>query len=301
MDNTQGKKKKISIRDLNDFSSRLSTEGYELGFNNSEEFIDRVAREFNYDRATLEFLYRELSSGRTKYKVDNIEDLLDYVGKILIYQDKVNSLWNSISYIGTLRIHRVEYDRIPCYQEDVTEILRITDALADEISYEIKEEDMDRLSLIEGEIDLDYVYTKDIELLKKIIDSGNNIIDESYNDVDRIKTIVVKMPKEYSFNYIKHEAGTVLYHRFLDDNLPRIERLIRNLDKYIVSIGDGLYEINQSSALQDTINIAAATYNGCEFKSISGSNEIDSYCKSPRVDRAAFISRKVNKLGKLGT
>ena len=41
-------------------------------------------------------------------------------------------------------------------------------------------------------------------------------------------------------------------------------------------------------------------YDNKEFKAISGSNEIEDYCKAPPIKEASFKSSKVNKLGNLG-
>ena len=60
------------------------------------------------------------------------------------------------------------------------------------------------------------------------------------------------------------------------------------------------FKIDQSKALQDSINIAVAMYDNKEFKAISGSNDIEDYCKAPPFKEAIFKSSKVNKLGKLG-
>lgn len=63
---------------------------------------------------------------------------------------------------------------------------------------------------------------------------------------------------------------------------------------------NSIFKIDQSKALQDTINIAVAIYDGKEFKAISGSNEIANYCYALPLNMTVFKSNKVNKLGKLG-
>ncbi len=60
------------------------------------------------------------------------------------------------------------------------------------------------------------------------------------------------------------------------------------------------FKIDQSKALQDSINIAVAIYDKKEFRAISGSNDIKNYCTAPPLEKAIFKSSKVNKLGKLG-
>ena len=81
-----------------------------------------------------------------------------------------------------------------------------------------------------------------------------------------------------------------------------MQRLTNNIDKYmkVCEKEKTTFKIDQSKALQDSINIAVAIYDNKEFKAISGSNEITNYCTAPPIDTAVFKSSKVNKLGKLG-
>ncbi|MEF9951767.1 MAG: deaminase domain-containing protein [Clostridium sp.] len=300
MGGIQGKNKRIGIRNLSEFNKKLASEGYSLTLNSEDEFIDELIRGFSIDISVLSYLYNDLSKGEVKYKVESIGGLFSYVEKILEFEDKHRVLWNKIKHIEKLAIHRVEYDRVMGVQEDVSDILRIIEPLSENISSEIEEGDKLRLSEIEEELNRDYLYTKDVELLKKIITLTSSKVNEEYNSETLVKTIIITMPDNISLDYVTCEKGSVLHQQYIDANILRINRLIRNLDKYITRSDNGLYEINQSGVLQDTINIAAATYNNYEFKSISGSNEIESYCKSPELDKGVFISRKVNKLGKLG-
>ncbi|ETJ29682.1 hypothetical protein Q604_UNBC15794G0001, partial [human gut metagenome] len=86
--------------------------------------------------------------------------------------------------------------------------------------------------------------------------------------------------------------------------IPRIKRLIKNLDKYMKITndeeGNKVCEINQSKALQDSINIAVAVYNQKEFKAVSGSDEVDDYCVAMEKEETVFESCRVNRLGKIG-
>ncbi|MDZ5001040.1 hypothetical protein GNF79_18645, partial [Clostridium perfringens] len=112
----------------------------------------------------------------------------------------------------------------------------------------------------------------------------------------------IEIPKEINYQYIKSKKGTVEYHQHLSNNIPRMQRLIRNMDKYmkVDEKEKTTFKIDQSKALQDSINIALAIYDNKEFKAISGSNNITNYCIAPPLERAIFKSIKVNKLGKLG-
>ncbi|MEG2539993.1 MAG: deaminase domain-containing protein, partial [Clostridium sp.] len=301
LDSIQEKIKRISIRSFDDFNNELFSKGYSLIFNNEDEFVVEISKIFTVNIEVLKYIYTDLSLGKVKYKVSNLEELFSYIKSILEFEKSHKVLWNRINHIQKLAIHRVEYDRVMCIQEDVSHILRIVEPLSENISMIIKEEDKIRLKEIEDELGEEYLFTKDIELLKKIITLSSSEVSEEYNRKTLVNTLIINMPDNISLDYVKPVKGSVLHQQYIHNNLPRVNRLLRNIDKYITRASNDLYEINQSSALQDTINIASATYNGYEFKSISGSNEIDSFCKSPSIDRAAFISRKVNKLGKLGT
>ena len=81
-----------------------------------------------------------------------------------------------------------------------------------------------------------------------------------------------------------------------------MQRLIKNLNNYMEASQKEktTFKIDQSKALQDTINIAVAIFDNKEFKAISGSNNITNYCTTPPPDAAVFKSCRVNKLGKLG-
>ena len=49
-----------------------------------------------------------------------------------------------------------------------------------------------------------------------------------------------------------------------------MKRLIKNLDKYIIEEEKGTFKINQSIAIQDSVNMAVALFNDMEFRAVSG-------------------------------
>lgn len=108
------------------------------------------------------------------------------------------------------------------------------------------------------------------------------------------------MPNEITLDYIPAKLGSIEYHNHIKNNIPRIKRLRKNIKKYMVVNKDKSVNINQTELLQDTINIAVAVYDNKEFKAVSGSNDIDKFCTSPKESDATFTSSKVNKLGQLG-
>ena len=130
----------------------------------------------------------------------------------------------------------------------------------------------------------------------------NRNVKEEYNVKSKTKTLYIEIPRKINYEYISAKKGSVEYHDYLSSNIPRMQRLIKNVHKYIKvdEKEKSIFKINQSNALQDSINIALATYANKEFRAISGSNEIDDYCKIVTSEKAVFKSNKVNKLVNLG-
>lgn len=282
------KKKRIKVSNIDEFFNILDHELIK------EKGIDDISQN-NY-------LEKHLSSNIT-YIAENIEDLLDYFKKIDIFENNHKRLCEIIKDIDILNIYRLEYDRKACVQEDVDEIIKIIEGFKNDISFKTDIYEMRMADEIEKELDEEYIYTKDIELLKKMILFENTKMDEEYNADEKVNRISVKIKDNISNRYFPVEKGSIEYHQHLNNNIPRLKRLIKNLHKYI-SIEDdnkSISRINQSEALNDSINIAAAVYDNKKYKAISGSNEVLDYCTSPGIDKAEFISYKVNKLGKLGT
>ena len=168
------------------------------------------------------------------------------------------------------------------------------------VSKRINQKDIYRLENIEKQLNNEYVYTKDIELLKKMINSG--IKTEKYNQKTRVKTVSIEVPNEINLEYIPAKLGSIEYHNHIKSNIPRMKRLRKNIKKYMVDNKDEYqtFNINQSEMLQDTVNIAIAVYDNKEFKAVSGSNDVDEFCIAPKEKEAIFKSSKVNKLGQLG-
>ena len=106
--------------------------------------------------------------------------------------------------------------------------------------------------------------------------------------------------KKLGFAYVKAEKGTVEYHQHIKSYIPRMKRLIKNLDKYIIEEEKGTFKINQSIAIQDSVNMAVALFNDMEFRAVSGKNDIENSCTLIPLGQDYFKSCKVNKLGKLG-
>lgn len=282
------KKQRIKISNINEF--------------NEEKFKEGLIKTFEVDSNIIDMIYKCISNGDITYRANDIRSFIDYIEKIISFEDEHSKLCKKISKVKKLNIHRVEYDRVMSLQDNVENILKDIEEIKSRISRNISEEEESKLESLEKEIGKDYLYTKDIELLKKMVLTRKDGVKEKYNEDDKIKTISIEIPDNIDYNYITAKKGSVEYHKYLSNNIPRMQRLIKNLDKYMIydEREKDTFNINQSGAVQDTVNIAVATYDNKEFKAISGSNNIIDYCIAPTVEEAEFESCKVNKLGKLG-
>ena len=293
------KKDRIKIRTMKDFNKALQNENYNFNVLTEEEFKEKIINELNVNNKICEEMYSTLKNGNITYKVNGIIDFIDYIESIIIFEDEHSKLCEKISKIKTLIIDRVEYERILTTQDDVDHILKIIEETKKSISIKINEEGKVKLESLEDEIDRDYVYAKDIELLKRMIICNNKNIKEEYDENSQTKTLFIEIPQNIDFDYIKSEKGTVEYYKHIKSYIPRMKRLIKNLDKYIIKYNN-TYKINQSTAIQDSVNMAIAIYGGKEFRAVSGKNDIENSCTLIPLGKEYFKSCKVNKLGKLG-
>ena len=293
------KKDRIKIRTIKDFNKALKDENYNISVVNEEDFKEEVANKFNINNKICEEMYRNLNKGNITYKVNGIKDFIDYIESVIVFEDEHYKLCKKISKIKTLIIDRVEYDRILTTQDDIEHILKVIEETKKSISRRINKDGKIKLEALEDEIDRDYVYAKDIELLKRMILCNNKNVKEEYDEKSQTKTLFIEIPQKIGFDYIKAEKGSVEYYQHIKNYIPRMKRLIKNLDKYIMEYNN-TYKINQSIAIQDSVNMAIVTYNGEEFRAVSGKNDIENSCTLIPPGQEFFESCKVNKLGKLG-
>lgn len=293
------KKDRIKIRTIKDFNKILKNEDYNFSVITKEEFKEEIINRFNVNNKICEEMYRTLNNGNITYKVNGVKGFIDYIESVIVFEDEHNKLCKKINKIKTLIIDRVEYERILTTQDDVEHILKIIEETKKSISGKINEEGKIKLESLEDEINRDYVYAKDIELLKRMILCNNKNVKEEYDEKSQTKTLFIEIPQKISFDYVKAEKGTVEYYQHIKSYIPRMKRLIKNLDKYIMEYNN-TYKINQSIAIQDSVNMAIVIYNGKEFRAVSGKNDIENSCTLIQPGQEYFESCKVNKLGKLG-
>lgn len=294
------KKDRIKISSIKDFNKMLQKEDYNVGLLSEIEFKKEIINEFNINNKIYEEIYKILDKGNITYKVRGVKEFIDYIECEIIFEDEHNRLCRKISEVKTLIIDRVEYERILTTQDDVEDILKIIEETKKSVSGKINEEGKVKLESLEDEINRDYIYAKDIELLKRMILFNNKNVKEEYDEKSQTKTLFIDIPKNIGFDYIKAEKGSVEYYQHIKSYIPRMKRLIKNLDKYIIKYNDNTYKINQSVAIQDSVNMAIVIYNGKEFRAVSGKNDIENSCTLIPPGQEYFESCKVNKLGKLG-
>lgn len=294
------KKDRIKIKTIKDFNKVLQNENYNLNIITEIDFKQEITHKFNVNNKVCEEMYKALNNEEITYKVNGIKNFIDYIENIIVFEEEYNKLLKKIGKINTLIIDRVEYERILTTQDDVEHILKVTEETKKSISRKINEEGKIKLESLEDEINRDYVYAKDIELLKRMILCNNKNVKEEYDEKSQTKTLIIEIPQEIGFDYIKSEKGSVEYYQHIKSYIPRMKRLIKNLDKYIMEYNKNTYKINQSIAIQDSVNMAIAIYNGKEFRAISGKNDIENSCTLIPPGEEFFESCKVNKLGKLG-
>lgn len=298
----QRKRERIRINNINDFSVALKKEGYSIGELNEANLQEKIIKTFMVEKNVAKEIHRNIKNRSITYKADNVKDFIDYIQKIMIFENESFKLKKKMNYIKKLKIDRLEYEKDQKTPDDVEEVIKEVDKIRDKISERISDGERIRLENLEKELDKDYIYSKDIELLKKIVLCNNEDVEEYYNINTKIKTLSIGIPEKISYDYIKSSKGSVEYQEYLSNNIPRIKRLIRSIHKYIkVDEKDKLsFKLNQGDALQDSINMAIAIYDNQEFRAISGSNEIKGFCKSPLLGNAAFECCKVNRLGAVG-
>ncbi|MBE6072334.1 MAG: hypothetical protein E7208_10280 [Clostridium butyricum] len=297
------KKDRIKINNLYEFRDALKKEGYDINEADEEGFREQIAEIFKLDRSVEYRLNSCINNNEITYKVNDVQDFIDYVEKLVLFEEEHNKLCEKISHVKKLYIDRIEYEREVGHKENIEHIIKNIEKTKSNVCRVISEKEEEKLRYLEKEIDKHYIYAKDIELLKKMILINKPDIKEKYNAETRTKTIFIELPEKINYNYIKPKEGTVEYHDHLNNNIPRIQRLRKNISKYmkVDEKEKNVFKIDQSKTLQDSINIALAIYDNKEFKAISGSNDIEDYCTAPPLKEAKFKSNKVNKLGKLGT
>lgn len=299
--NVQKKNKRRKIRSIRDFKLLLEESEVRVQDIYEDEFISTLCDSFNVDKVIIKQLYDELEKEEIIFNVDNLKDILTYMNNINKFNDGIELINKEIKVVDKLVILREEYEKIRTYEDiNIDEEVYV---LKEKISEPIDEDGILKINSIEKELRDRNLFTKDIELLKKILISDNDNIIETYDKEKRLKKIQIHIPDSIEYEYKATRVGTVQHKEFLHNNINKLYRVADMIHKYIDhdkerSIGT----INQSDMLQDTINIAYATYDNIEFKAISGNMDIGGFCETmDNYDVESFKSFAVNRHGVSGT
>ena len=230
------KKERIKINNLNEFKDALKREGYKINEFDEEKFKEKITKTFKVDNSVTERLYICIKETDITYRANDIRDFIDYIEKMILFENEHNKLCKKISKIKKLNIDRIEYEREPRSQDNVEDIIKAIEKIKSDISRIISEEEKAKLENLEKELDKDYLYAKDIELLKKMVLIRKEGVKETYNAQTKTKTISIEIPKKINYEYIKAKKGTVEYHEYLSNNIPRMQRLIKNMNKYMKAL-----------------------------------------------------------------
>lgn len=294
------KNERVKINNIEDLKKLFNVYGYIINDFSEKTIVDVITKNFKINKDTFKDFLKSIYDKKITYKTKNIYELMDYIQKIKIFDDEIKSLQEIISKIKILKIERIEYERQECRRDNIKGIIKDIQKTSKEVSQLMDTSDKIKVQKLEEEINHKYLYGKDIELLKKILMVNSKEVIETYDKDTNIKTISIKVPKIITYNQERPKKGTVEYYEFLVSNIPRLRRLIKNINKYLIKEECKTFKINQSEVLQDSINIAIATFNKKEFKAISGSDEIEGYCIAPLEEDTTFKSIKVNRLGQIG-
>ncbi|MGL4850120.1 MAG: deaminase domain-containing protein, partial [Clostridium sp.] len=282
--------KRIDVSTLEELKRELINEGYKVDFLSDKELEAFVSKEFEVESEVLNKVLDKIKD-EVSYRAKNVREILEYIIKDIVFEEEFLKLSNILEKIEKIEIKREEYEREVYEIEEVSHILEDIEEAKRYSEDSLSLEEFNEIEGLEKRLEMENVFTKDIELLKKIIMKKDNYI-ESYNKETSIKTIEVKVEK-ISLDYIKHKKGTVEYMDYLNDNFKRLKSVINFLENK-----EGIVKINQSNLLLDSINIAVVDFNNKKFKAISGSKEIDGYVK---WTKNGFKAMRVNRLGQVGT
>ena len=78
------KRDRIKISNLDEFKDALLREGYIINDLIEEDFKVEFKRIFKLNNTVAERLYSSIKDNEVSYKVNNIENLIDYIEKILL-------------------------------------------------------------------------------------------------------------------------------------------------------------------------------------------------------------------------
>ena len=105
------KKERIKINNLNEFKDALKREGYKINEFDEEKFKEKITKTFEVDNSVTERLYICIKDTEITYRANDIRDFMDYIEKMILFENEHNKLCKKISRVKKLNIDRIEYER----------------------------------------------------------------------------------------------------------------------------------------------------------------------------------------------
>ena len=90
------KKDRIKINNLNDFKDALIREGYKINELNEDKFKEIITKTFEVDNSVTERLHICIKDTEITYIANDIRDFMDYIEKIMLFENEHNKLCKKI-------------------------------------------------------------------------------------------------------------------------------------------------------------------------------------------------------------
>ena len=92
MNNKKTSKKRIKIRDIEDLKKALLEKNIILQSYNELNLKEIFLKDFNIDTNVFNKIYCSIKEGLITYKVEDINDFIDYIKNIIIFEDEHKKL-----------------------------------------------------------------------------------------------------------------------------------------------------------------------------------------------------------------
>ena len=88
------KRERIKINNINDLKEALKKEGYNINECDKQKFKEEIASIFGKDNSVTERLFTCLRKRQVTYKVEDVRDFIDYIEKMILFENVHNILIN---------------------------------------------------------------------------------------------------------------------------------------------------------------------------------------------------------------
>ena len=127
------KKERIRINNINDLKNALKKEGYDTNEFDEENLREKIKQAFEVDNSVIDKLYMCLTDNDITYRADSVTDFMDYIEKMILFENEHNNLCKKIIGVKKLIIDRIEYEREMSSQDNVYDIINAIEEIKIEI------------------------------------------------------------------------------------------------------------------------------------------------------------------------